>query len=54
MPCCVQSDAYESGLEVGNSVFAIIFNVEALLKLYALRKQYFRGESPIHARGQNI
>ena len=41
--CLLQSDSYEAGLETGNTVFAIIFNVEAVLKLYALRRQYFIG-----------
>jgi len=38
-----QSSEYEAGLEVGNAIFAVIFNMEAVLKLYALRMQYFKG-----------
>jgi len=38
----VPSDGYEASVETANIVFAMIFNVEACLKLYVMRQQYFK------------
>jgi len=35
------SDTYEFAMKVGNFVFAGIFNIEAILKLTAMRRDYF-------------
>ena len=37
------SETYEQALETANTLFAVVFNLEAILKLYALKRQYFQG-----------
>jgi hypothetical protein len=39
--CPSPSEAYDAGLEICNYIFAVFFNIEAILKLATFRRAYF-------------